>query len=144
MTHDTKWTSLRTLSRKSRDFSVEIADYPRRNEKNLRNFHFILPKFHFPVPWGKFVCSLEFSDFLGRNWTQRRCKSRCKAFIALRSEPQPIDPLVVVLRSRIQSSHASALGSQVYMDKVSLLDVTKVNSLYLWDVHKSLTNRQHG
>ena len=77
--------SLRTLSRKSRDFSVEIADYPQRDEKILRNFdfvlpkfHFILPKFHFPVPWGKFVCSLEFSDFLGRNWTQRRCKSRGK------------------------------------------------------------------
>ena len=59
--------------RKSINSSVEILDYPVRNEKILRNFdlllpkfHFILPKFHFPIPWGKFVSSLTLPDFLGR------------------------------------------------------------------------------
>ena len=62
--------------RKSINSSVEILDYPVRNEKILRNFdlllpkfHFILPKFHFPSPWGKFVYSLKISDFLGRRVT---------------------------------------------------------------------------
>ena len=62
--------------RKSINSSVEILDYPVRNEKNLRNFdlllpkfHFILPKFHFPSPWGKFVYTLKISDFLGRRVT---------------------------------------------------------------------------
>ena len=60
--------------RKSINSSVEIQDYPVRNEKILRNFdlhlpkfHFILPKFHFPSPWGKFVYSLKISDFLRRS-----------------------------------------------------------------------------
>ena len=61
------------VSRKSNDSSVEIADYPRRNEKILPNFDFILPKFHFILPnfyfgppWEIFVCSLRVPDFLGR------------------------------------------------------------------------------
>ena len=52
---------------------MEIADYPRRNGKILRNFeiflpkfHFILPKFYFPPRWRIFICSLELSDFLPR------------------------------------------------------------------------------
>ena len=60
------------LSRKSDDSSVEIGDYPVRNEQILRNFeiflpkfHFILPNFYFGSPWGIFVCSVELSDFLG-------------------------------------------------------------------------------
>ena len=47
-----------SLSRKLKDFSVEILNYPARNEEILRNFdlflpkfHFILPNFYFPVPW---------------------------------------------------------------------------------------------
>ena len=62
--------------RKSINSSVEILDYPVRNEKILRNFdlllpkfHFILPNFHFPSPWGIFICSVELSDFLGRRVT---------------------------------------------------------------------------
>ncbi len=46
------------LSRKLKDSSVEILNYPARNEEILRNFdlilpkfHFILPNFYFPVPW---------------------------------------------------------------------------------------------
>ena len=61
---------------KSSNSSVEILDYPVRNEKILRNFdlllpkfHFILPNFHFPSPWVKFVYSLALSDFLGRRVT---------------------------------------------------------------------------
>ena len=48
--------------RKFRNSSVDILDYPVRNEKNLRNFdpflpkfHFILPNFYFVPPWGIFV-----------------------------------------------------------------------------------------
>ncbi len=48
--------------RKSINSSVEILDYPVRNEKTLPNFHLILPKFHFILPnfyfdppWGKFL-----------------------------------------------------------------------------------------
>ena len=66
------------LSRKSKDSSVEILDYPAKNGKILRNFeiflpkfyfilpkfYFILPKFYFDPPWGFFVCSLETPDFL--------------------------------------------------------------------------------
>ena len=62
--------------RKSINSSVEILDYPVRNEKILPNFdsflpkfHFILPKFHFPSPWEIFICSVELSDFLGRRVT---------------------------------------------------------------------------
>ena len=62
--------------RKSINSSVEILDYPVRNEKILRNFdlllpkfHFILPNFYFPSPWGKFVYTLKISDFLGRRVT---------------------------------------------------------------------------
>ena len=69
-------------SRKSKDSSVEILDYPARNGKILPNFdsflpkfHFILPNFYFPLPWGIFVCSLEIPDFLGRDWNRRRCRS---------------------------------------------------------------------
>ena len=36
--------------RKSINSSMEILDYPARNEKILRNFHLILPKFHFILP----------------------------------------------------------------------------------------------
>ena len=68
------------VSRKSNDSSVEIFDYPARNEKILRNFDFILPKFHFILPkfhfilpnfyfgplWGIFVCSVEIPNFLGK------------------------------------------------------------------------------
>ena len=53
--------------------SVEIVDYPARNEQILRNFEIILPKFHlilpnfyFGPPWGIFVCSVSIYDFLGR------------------------------------------------------------------------------
>ena len=60
--------------RKSSNSSVEILDYPVRNEKTLPNFDSFLPKFHFILPnfyfgplWGIFNCSVEFSDFLGRS-----------------------------------------------------------------------------
>ena len=36
--------------RKSINSSVEIQDYPVRNEKILRNFDLLLPKFHFILP----------------------------------------------------------------------------------------------
>ena len=36
--------------RKSINSSVEILDYPVRNEKILRNFDLLLPKFHFILP----------------------------------------------------------------------------------------------
>ncbi len=62
--------------RKSINSSVEILDYPVRNEKILRNFEIFLPKFHFILPnfyfgarWRIFVCSLEIFDFLGRRVT---------------------------------------------------------------------------
>ena len=62
------------LSRKLKDSSVEILNYPARNEEILRNFdlilpkfHFILPNFYFPVPWRNFVFSLAVSDFLVRD-----------------------------------------------------------------------------
>ena len=63
------------LSRKSGNSSVELFDYPARKRKILPNFDFILPKFHFilpnfyfTVPWGIFVCSVEISDFLERDY----------------------------------------------------------------------------
>ena len=53
--------------------SVEIVDYPARNEQILRNFDFILPKFllilpnfYFGPPWGNSVSSLTLPDFLPR------------------------------------------------------------------------------
>ena len=59
--------------------SVEIVDYPARNEQILRNFeiilpkfHFILPNFYFGPPWGIFVCSLAISAFLGRIFESTR------------------------------------------------------------------------
>jgi len=62
--------------RKSIKSSMEILNYPGRNKKILRNFeiflpkfHFILPNFYFPSPWGKFVYTLKISDFLGRRVT---------------------------------------------------------------------------
>ena len=62
------------LSRKLDNSSVEILGWPARNEKILRNFeiflpkfHFILPNFYFPVPWGIFVCSLKFTNFLRKD-----------------------------------------------------------------------------
>ena len=55
---------------------MEIIDYPARNEQILRNFDFILPKFHlilpnfyFGPPWGISVCSLAIPDFLGSRVT---------------------------------------------------------------------------
>ena len=36
--------------RKLINSSVEILDYPVRNEKILRNFDLLLPKFHFILP----------------------------------------------------------------------------------------------
>ena len=64
--------------RKSEISSVDILDYPVRNGKILPNFHSFLPKFHFILPnfyfvprWWIFVCSLEISDFLGRDRLER-------------------------------------------------------------------------
>ena len=58
--------------------SVKNGNPPRRDETILRNFdlllpkfHFILPNFYFGPPWGKFVCSLEIGDFLGREGNRR-------------------------------------------------------------------------
>ena len=73
------------LSRKSQDSSVEIFDYPAKNEKIppkfdffrpnfhfiLPNFHFILPNFYFGSPWGFFVCSLKNLYVLGREVPRR-------------------------------------------------------------------------
>ena len=66
------------LSRKSQDSSVEIFDYPAKNEKIppkfdffLPNFHFILQNFYFGSPWGFFVCSLKNLYFLGREVPRR-------------------------------------------------------------------------
>ncbi len=68
--------------RKSKDSSVDIVEYPRRNKKILPNFdfflpnfHFILPNFYFPVPWGIFICSVELFDFLRRDGNQQRLVS---------------------------------------------------------------------
>ena len=62
------------LSRKSNDSSVEIGDYPARNEKKLRKFdlllpkfHFVLPNFYFGPPWGIFVSSLAIGKFFPEN-----------------------------------------------------------------------------
>ena len=56
--------------------SVEIVDYPARNEQILRNFEIILPKFHlilpnfyFASPWKNFVSFLTLPDFLGSRVT---------------------------------------------------------------------------
>ena len=58
--------------------SVENGKPPRRDEIILRKFDlllpkfdFILPNFYFGPPWGKFVCSLEIDDFLGRDCNRR-------------------------------------------------------------------------
>ena len=66
------------LSRKSQDSSVEIFEYPARNEKTLPKFGFFLPKFdfilpnfYFGSPWRFFVCSLKNLDFLGRDVPRR-------------------------------------------------------------------------
>ncbi len=74
-----------TLSRKSSNSLVEIFEFSVRNKKILRNFeiflpkfHFILPNFYLPVPWGIFDCSVELSDFLGRDCNQQRCRSSYK------------------------------------------------------------------
>ena len=56
-----------------------ILQPPRRCEKILRNFDLLLPKFHFPVPWGIFVCSLEIPDFLGRHVTVVGTNGSCLA-----------------------------------------------------------------
>ena len=65
--------------------SVEIVDYPSRNEQILRNFeiilpkfHFILPNFYFAPPWGNSVCSLAIPDFLGRNETNSKMHGRTR------------------------------------------------------------------
>jgi hypothetical protein len=57
--------------RKSEISSVDILDYPVRNGKILPKFHFILPNFYFVPRWWIFVCSLEISDFLGRDRLER-------------------------------------------------------------------------
>ena len=46
--------------------SVGLSDPSLRDETILRNFDLLLPKFHFPIPWGKFVSSLTLPDFLPR------------------------------------------------------------------------------
>ena len=73
-----------TFFRKRTISSVEIADYPRRDEKILRNFeiflpkfHFILPNFYFGPPWGFFVCSLDIYDFLGRLFYAKVKEQKC-------------------------------------------------------------------
>ena len=73
-----------TFFRKRTIFSVEIADYPRRDEKILRNFgiflpkfHFILPNFSFPAPWGISICSVEMPDFLGRLFYAKVKEQKC-------------------------------------------------------------------
>ena len=60
-----------TPPKKSPISSVGIFEPPRRNEKNLPkfdfilpNFRFILPKFYFVPLWGAFVCSLEIPSSL--------------------------------------------------------------------------------
>ena len=57
--------------------SVENENPPRRYKKILPNFYFILPKFHFILPkfyfvlrWRIFICSVDISDFLGKDWSQ--------------------------------------------------------------------------
>ena len=54
-------------------YSSDSFDPPPRNEKILRTydlilpkFHFILPNFYFGPPWGIFVYSVDIPDFLGR------------------------------------------------------------------------------
>ena len=54
-------------------YSSDSFDPPPRNEKILRTYDLILPKFHFILsnfyfgpPWGIFVYSVAISDFLGR------------------------------------------------------------------------------
>ena len=66
------------LSRKLKDSSVEILNYPARNEEILRNFdlllpkfHFILPNFYFPVPWRIVVFQRAICKFLRRNGCDR-------------------------------------------------------------------------
>ena len=73
-----------TFFRKRTISSVEIADYPRRDEKILRNFDFVLPKFHFilpnfyfPIPWGISICSVEMPDFLGRLFYAKVKEQKC-------------------------------------------------------------------
>ena len=65
-----------SLSKKSAISSVEISEFPPRNEPILRNFDFVLPKFHFILPnfyfappWRIFVFRVEILAFLGRRVT---------------------------------------------------------------------------
>ena len=46
--------------------SVGLSDPSLRDETILRNFDLLLPKFHFPILWGKFVFSLTLPAFLRR------------------------------------------------------------------------------
>lgn len=69
---------LKSLRRKSNNCSVEILDYPRRNEQFLPNFYSFLPKFHiilanfyFAPRWGNFISSGAIGIFLGRDWLHR-------------------------------------------------------------------------
>ena len=52
------------LSRKSEDSSVEIFEYPARNEKILPKFDFFLPNYHSVLPWRFLLFSISISDFL--------------------------------------------------------------------------------
>ena len=58
--------------------SVDILDYPARDEQIPRNFgfflpkfHFILPNFYFPVPWRIVVSQWAICKFLRRNGCDR-------------------------------------------------------------------------
>ena len=91
------------LWRKSKDFSVDIVDYPARNEQILRNFeiilpkfHFILPNFYFAPPWGNSVSSLTLPDFLGRKETNSKMYGRTRRVAPCRDarsvRPFPLNP----------------------------------------------------
>ena len=96
--------------------SVEICRFPAKNGKILPNFdstlpkfHFILPNFHFGPPWGIFICSLELSDFLGRDCNQRRCSGSYSDSIALCSKAlatYPVELSYVVPRREDYSASA--------------------------------------
>ena len=74
LTHNAEWDHLHLNWRKANNTSVDMLDYPRRNEPIPPNFYFILPKFHFILPkfyfgtrWRIFVFQRAIEIFLGSN-----------------------------------------------------------------------------
>ena len=112
---------LKSLRRKSNNCSVEILDYPRRNEQFLPNFYSFLPKFHFILAnfyfaprWGNFISSRAIGIFLGRDWLHRwfQRKAIARVYIA----PQ---------RDSVQSTFGCCLAYKKIMYVFALNTLTR-------------------